>query len=292
LFRRATPSFRHFRLKIKGVRWQWSSTPALLFSRLQFSVSSSGRCGCGSSIDFRFVVVIFLEGKLFYRSIDFAIYLRALCEGGGGGVGLYSRQDRCWYSHVSWALKTERGAKGYWWHFQFYLLPIIIINVSFASTKMKIKTSQANNFCFPFKYSILDAWLAGRAKKKQQQRLHQKNVNRIIGRSRQQQQWGRERDSRRDKEREGAFETHRELMFISIAGNFVNYDRQTLLPREREGYSWREREGARSWYTGKRGHTWDTSSATWACCCTFFARSCRFLQSPLKTQQEKYQSSF
>jgi len=95
LFRRATPSFRHFRLKIKGVRWQWSSTPALLFSRLQFSVSSSGRCGCGSSIDFRFVVVIFLEGKLFYRSIDFAIYLRALCEGGGGGVGLYSRQDRC-----------------------------------------------------------------------------------------------------------------------------------------------------------------------------------------------------
>jgi len=118
---------------------------------------------------------------------------------------------------------------------------------------MKIKTSQANNFCFPFKYSILDAWLAGRAKKKQQQRLHQKNVNRIIGRSRQQQQWGRERDSRRDKEREGAFETHRELMFISIAGNFVNYDRQTLLPREREGYSWREREGARWGYMGKRG---------------------------------------
>jgi len=149
--------------------------------------------------------------------------------------------------------KDFNKAKGYWWHFQFYLLPIIIINVSFASTKMKIKTSQANNFCFPFKYSILDAWLAGRAKKKQQQRLHQKNVNRIIGRSRQQQQWGRERDSRRDKEREGAFETHRELMFISIAGNFVNYDRQTLLPREREGCSWREREGARSWYRGKRG---------------------------------------
>lgn len=42
---------------------------------------------------------------------------------------------------------------GYWWHFQFYLLPIIIINVSFAGTKIKIKPSQANNFCFPFKCS-------------------------------------------------------------------------------------------------------------------------------------------
>jgi len=51
---------------------------------------------------------------------------------------------------------VARSTGGYWWHFQFYLLPIIIINVSFASTKMKIKTSQANNFCFPPKYSILD----------------------------------------------------------------------------------------------------------------------------------------
>lgn len=43
------------------------------------------------------------------------------------------------------------------------------------------------------------------------------------------------------RKRGGDIETHWDLMFISIAGNFVNYNRQTLLPRDRDGYiRWKE----------------------------------------------------
>lgn len=74
--------------------------PISRFNFLYFFIFfRGGRCGnSSSSFDFRFcccfsqalavvlaaVVVIFHEGKLFYRSIDFAIYLRALCEEEGG----------------------------------------------------------------------------------------------------------------------------------------------------------------------------------------------------------------